>query len=196
VSTRSCSPVSGSTSQRSPTFGSSCSRGSRISTAITSCRPASWSRGLRQSGVPRQSETTTTSEALVASAPVRRNASPREVAPLARAVLVPPHREQQSDQPGASLAGRLGLRVLVAERDDPEPVADGASRRARPRARLLRRRRPSAGLRSRSASRATCRGRATSPSRARRAVRARAAAPCAPSRSSRSGAGRRRGRTA
>ena len=47
VSTRSCLPVSGSTSRSSPTSASSCSRGSRISTAIVGCRPAT-----RSSGVP------------------------------------------------------------------------------------------------------------------------------------------------
>ena len=59
VSTRSCRPDSGSTSQRSPTSGSSCSRGSWISTAITSWRAASWSSCGRQSRGPRKSETTT-----------------------------------------------------------------------------------------------------------------------------------------
>ena len=81
VFTRMSRPVSGSTSQSSPTFGSSCSRGSRISTASTSWRPASSSSGRRQSRGPRKSETTTTSERWRASAPARLSASPSEVAP-------------------------------------------------------------------------------------------------------------------
>ena len=70
-------PVSGSTSQSSPTSGSSCSRGSRISTAITSWRAASRSSGVRQSRGPRKSETTTTTERRRASRPSRRERGPR-----------------------------------------------------------------------------------------------------------------------
>ena len=60
VSTRTWRPVSGSTSHRSPTSGSSCSRGSRISTASTSCRLISCSSGFRQSSGPRKSDAITT----------------------------------------------------------------------------------------------------------------------------------------
>src|SRR5262249_3439616 len=62
VSTRTWRPVSASTSQSSPALTSCCSRGSRISTATTSCRAASWSIGLCQSRGPRKSETITTRE--------------------------------------------------------------------------------------------------------------------------------------
>ena len=71
VSTRTWRPVSGSTSQRSPTSGSSCSRGSRISTARTSWRLISCSSGLRQSSGPRKSETITTTPRCRAIAAVR-----------------------------------------------------------------------------------------------------------------------------
>src|SRR5581483_2348734 len=57
VSTRTWRPVSGSTSQSSPTSGSSCSRGSRISIARTSCRSSTRNSGARQSSGPRKSET-------------------------------------------------------------------------------------------------------------------------------------------
>src|SRR5215211_4860611 len=67
VSTCVLRPVSGSTSQTCPTFGSSCSRGSRISTATTAWREASRSNGARQSRGPRKSETTTASERSLAT---------------------------------------------------------------------------------------------------------------------------------
>src|SRR5581483_1564158 len=85
VSTRTWRPVSGSTRRSSPTLGSSCSRRSRISTAITSWRPARSSSGRRQSRGPRKSETRTTSERWRASVSARRSASPSEVAPAGAA---------------------------------------------------------------------------------------------------------------
>ena len=123
VSTRSWSPVSGSTSQRSPTFGSSSSRGSRTSTAITSWRPASCSSGLRQSKRAAEVGDDDHERAL----PRQRARAQERLAERRRAarlgVLVHAKRPQQADQPAASLARRLGPRVGSPERDDPEPVA-------------------------------------------------------------------------
>ena len=82
VSTRSCRPDSGSTSQRSPTSGSSCSRGSWISTATTSWRAARWSSRGRQSRGPRKSDTTTITERRRARRPIRARAAPSEVGPM------------------------------------------------------------------------------------------------------------------
>ena len=123
VFTRISPPVSGSTSQSSPTFGSSCSRGSRISTASTSWRPASSSSGRRQSRGPRKSETTTTSERWRASAPARLSASPSDVAPTRSSERLGAERGQQADQAQASLPRRQRARLVVPERDHAEPVS-------------------------------------------------------------------------
>ena len=62
VSTRRRRPLSASISHSSPTGDSSCSRGSRTSTARRSWRAASPSSGRCQSSGPRKSEMTVTSE--------------------------------------------------------------------------------------------------------------------------------------
>ena len=80
-STRICLPVSGSTSQSSPRSGSSSSRGSRISIATTSWRPARSSSGVRQSSGPRKSETTATRARCRAIAAVWRSARPSAAGP-------------------------------------------------------------------------------------------------------------------
>ena len=81
VSTAIRRPVSGSTSQRWPTSGSSCSRRSRTSIAVTSCRAASRSSGVRQSRGPRKSETMKTTPRWRATALARSRAAPSDVAP-------------------------------------------------------------------------------------------------------------------
>ena len=122
-STWSCRPVSGSTSQSSPRSGSSCSRGSRISIATTSCRPARSSRGGRQSSTPRKSETTATSARCRAIAPVWRSASPSESRRPVALSGSSRSSAEQADQADPALARRRRLRLAVAERDDAQPVA-------------------------------------------------------------------------
>ena len=126
MSTLSWRPVSGSTRRSVPTLGSASSRGSRISTATTSWRPASASSGRRQSRGPRKSEITATNARWRAIAPVRPSAAPREVAPSRRAGPVSVKGEQKPDQCCSALAGRDGARLAVAERQHAEPVAVAA----------------------------------------------------------------------
>ncbi len=123
VSTRSRRPVSGSTSQSSPTFGSSCSRGSRISTATTSWRPASSSSGRRQS--ERAAEVGDDRDERTLTGGRRGPAESLGEGRRARARVVgirAPQRGQQAEEARAALPRRERLRPGIAERDDAEPV--------------------------------------------------------------------------
>ena len=76
VSTRSCRPVSGSTTTTSPTSGKVSSAVSRTSQTMTSLRTASSRRAPLQSRGPRRSLTTTISARSRACRRVRESASP------------------------------------------------------------------------------------------------------------------------
>ncbi len=109
VSTWSSSPHSGSTSQSVPTGSSSCSRGSRTSTATTSCRPASWSSG--RPPVARAAEVGDDDDHERplpgrAGEPVERRRERDEPGPAAVPVVVLAQAEQQADEARAPL-GRL-----------------------------------------------------------------------------------------
>ena len=119
----SCRPVSGSTSQRSPTSGSSCSRGSRISIATTSCRAASRSSRGRQSRGPRKSETTTTTERRRVSRPIRASAVAERGRPGRLEVRLAPQRDQERQQAAASLPGGRGAGCRSPNVASAEPVA-------------------------------------------------------------------------
>ena len=118
VSTSSWRPVSGSSRCSSPTSASSCSRGSRISTASVRWRAASRSSGRCQSIGPRKSETTTMSDRCAASPPTR----PQRLGEAAVAGRRVAHRAEREQQAGASLARTHEARLAGAERDDAEPV--------------------------------------------------------------------------
>ena len=124
----------------------------------------------------------------------RRATSRRPVASGRSRLLA--ERGEQADQPAPSLAHGRRARVRRRRTSRRRAGCRGASPRGRRDRDALR----DVGLapvgRAEAASTATCRGRATSRARARRAARGRAARPCARSRSSRSAARRRRGRTA
>ena len=99
-------PVSGSTSQSSPTFGSSCSRGSRISIAITSCRLSSAQQRLAPVERPAEVRHDDDDAALARDRAVRASASPSEVAPTALARRLALQRAEQAEQPAPALARR------------------------------------------------------------------------------------------
>ena len=108
VSTRSWRPVSGSTSQRTPAFGSASSAGSRTSTATTSWRAASSSSGRCQSRGPRKSETSTTNERSRASAPARTIASPNPPGASPRRTVVVMPRPDRRSRPISPMRPGLG----------------------------------------------------------------------------------------
>ena len=104
-------PVSGSTSARCPTAGSSPSRGSTISTASTEWRTRSDPSGRSQPCCSRKSEMTTTRPGWRASRPHPR----QRVAPARRVVLA---------------VRRHALGERPAQRDDPGLAIRGAAARA------------------------------------------------------------------
>ena len=165
VSTRSWRPVSGSTSQSSPTFGSSCSRGSRISTASTSCRPASCEQRLAP--VERAAEVGDDDDerALPRDAPVaaqaRRRATSRRRLRRSGSSRSAASRPSRPARPWRAAASRG---VASPNVDDAEPVAAPRRDVRRRRSRRPRRRPPCAGRPCRTASTATCRARARSTS--------------------------------
>ena len=124
VFTTSWRPVSGSTIQRSPTGGSSSSRGSRTSTASTPWR----ARSARSAALPvarargsptRRRRARARARAPPSAAPPRRATSRR--CPSSGSAIA--QLGQQPEQPGAPLARRQHARLVAAERDDAEPVA-------------------------------------------------------------------------
>src|SRR5215211_7088066 len=138
-------PVSGSITQMSPIGVSCCSRGSRISTAITPWRPRSERSGPSQSGAPRKSETTTTSPRARASAATLVTAAPTDVPPAPsppgsrRSSLSSPSRPSRpwrglstrgSPPPKASTPRRLPRRVATCPTASATPSATSALRRS------------------------------------------------------------------
>jgi hypothetical protein len=119
-------------------FGSSCSRGSRISTAITSCRPASWSSGRASRGSAEVGDETT-SERCRASASVRRIASPSER--RADPVLVgrlASRAARRAARSGRVAPGARARARLASPNVRRRAGCRAASPRARSRSRLLR----------------------------------------------------------
>ena len=103
--------------------GSSCSRGSRISTATTAWREASRSRGVRQSRGPRKSETTTVSERCRATRASCVSAVPIDVRADPLGLGIAADGQQDSEQPDASLARTQHERRRSAEGGDADPVS-------------------------------------------------------------------------
>ncbi len=123
VSTRSWRPVSGSTSHSSPTSGRSCSRGSRISTATTSCRPASSISSMPP--VPRPAEVADHEDQGAAGGqpPGPGQGLPQRGGPATLELRLAADGGQHPQQPGPALPRRDRHRLGVAEGDQPEPVA-------------------------------------------------------------------------
>ena len=124
VSTRTSRPVSASTSVRSPTSGSSSSRGSRISTARSPWRAATGASSGSQSRGPRKSDTSATRPPRVpVPARNRRAADRRGIDPVARPVHVGGGGAQHREEARAPAARRDAARLGGAEGEDAEAVA-------------------------------------------------------------------------
>ena len=118
---RSVSPVSGSTSARCPTAGSSASRGSAISTASTACRTRSEPSGRSQPCCSRKSEITTTRPGWRASRPTRRRAPAMPSGSCWPSGATPSASIRRSATiPGLEPRGGSTRGAVGAERDQPD----------------------------------------------------------------------------